>query len=362
MKITDVSVQVVDAGVTMLFAERLIMNLANVIARIKTDDGIEGVAGSSTYLGAHAVAAALAELKPLLIGEDPLYRERIWQRLDEVSILVVPSHSLALIDCALWDLGGKAAGLPVYKLLGAQRDSLPAYVSSLTYKTLADFQHEAEDWLERGFRAIKLHVWGDADRDIELCRAIRKQVGPGIALMVDAVGSYSLDDALRVGRKLDELGFEWFEMPLRDQHIAAYRTLADALDVAVTSGEVHTRTFQESANYLTSGAWDIVRIDAAISGGITATKKTATLAEALGRRCEIHSFGYTLTQAANLQVMGAVANCKYFEFPMPVGGYGAGMVDEIDLQPDGTVRVPTKPGLGVEVDWEKMDAMTVARF
>src|SRR5207237_959651 len=214
-----------------------------------------------------------------------LYRERIWQRLDEVSILVVPSHSLALIDCALWDLGGKAAGLPVYKLLGAQRDSLPAYVSSLTYKTLADFQHEAEDWLERGFRAIKLHVWGDADRDIELCRAIRKQVGPGIALMVDAVGSYSLDDALRVGRKL----------------------------------------------------------------------------EALGRRCEIHSFGYTLTQAANLQVMGAVANCKYFEFPMPVGGYGAGMVDEIDLQPDGTVLVPTKPGLGVDVDWEKMDAMTVAR-
>src|SRR5438132_13555535 len=130
MKITDVSVQVVDAGVTMLFAERLIMNLANVVARIKTDDGIEGVAGSSTYLGAHAVAAALAELKPLLIGEDPLYRERIRQRPDEVSILVVPSHSLALIDCALLDLGGKAAGLPVYKLLGAHRDSLPAYVSS----------------------------------------------------------------------------------------------------------------------------------------------------------------------------------------------------------------------------------------
>src|SRR5881398_4068367 len=90
MKITDVSVQVVDAGVTMLFAERLIMNLANVIVRVRTDDGVEGVAGSSTYLGARAVAAALAELKPLIIGEDPLYRERIWQRLNEVSILIVP--------------------------------------------------------------------------------------------------------------------------------------------------------------------------------------------------------------------------------------------------------------------------------
>src|SRR5204863_77584 len=185
MKITGVSVQVVDAGVTMVFADRLIMNLANVIVRVQTDDGIEGVAGSSTYLGARAVAAAL-----------------------------------------------------------------------------------------------------------------------------------------------DELGYEWFEMPLRDQHIQAYKALADALDIAVTSGEVHTRTYQEAANYLTCGAWDMVRIDAVISGGITATKKTAALAEALGVRCEIHSFGYTLTQAANLQVMGAVSNCRYFEYPMPMGGYGAVLVDE----------------------------------
>ena len=362
MKITDVSVQVVDAGVTMLFAERLIMNLANVIVRVKTDEDVEGVAGTSTYLGAHAVASALAELKPLLVGEDPLYRERIWQRLDEVGILMVPAHSLAVVDCALWDLAGQKSGLPVYKLLGAQRDRLPAYASSLTYATLAHFQREVDVWLERGFHAIKLHVWGDPTRDIELCRAVRKQVGPGVALMVDAVGSYTLDDAMRVGRVLDELGFEWFEMPLRDPHIEAYRRLAAALDVAITSGEVHTRTFQEAANYLTTGAWDVVRVDAAISGGITGTKKTASLAEALGLRCEIHSFGYTLAQAANLQVMGAVANCRYFEFPMPLGGYGAGMRDEIELQPDGTVCVPQKPGIGVEVDWERMDAMTVARF
>ena len=221
---------------------------------------------------------------------------------------------------------------------------------------------EIEAYLKSGFRAVKLHVWGDPERDIELCTAIRKQVGPRIPLMVDAVGSYSLNDALRVGRKLDELGYEWFEMPLRDSHIAAYRTLADALDIAVTSGEVHTRTFEEASNYLTTGAWDILRIDALISGGITATKKAASLAEALGLRCEIHSFGYTLNQAANLQVIGSVANSRYFECPMPLGEYGAGMLDVIKLEPDGTVCVPSKPGLGVEVDWEKMDAMTVARF
>src|SRR2546430_17519135 len=151
-------------------------------------------------------------------------------------------------------------------------------------------------------------------------------------------------------------------MPLRDSHIAAYKTLADALDIAVASGEVHTRTFQEAANYLRRGAWDIVRIDAAISGGITATKKAASLAEGLGLRCEIHSFGHTLAQAANLQVMGAVANCKYFEFPMPIGGYGAGMRDQIDLEPDGAVFVPPKTGLGGEGDWERMDAVDAVRL
>ena len=362
MKITDVSVQVVDAGKTMIFAERLIMNLANVVVRIKTDEGIEGVAGASTYLGATGVAASVAEMKPLLIGEDPFYREKIWQRLNEVSILMVPPHSIAVIDCALWDLAGRHAGLPVYKLLGAQRDRVTAYASSLTYPTLMEFQREIDAYLDSGFKAVKLHVWGDPDRDIELCTAIRKQVGPGIALMVDAVGSYSLNDALRVGRVLERLGYEWFEMPLRDSHIAAYKTLADALDIAVTSGEVHTRTFDEAANYLTTGAWDIVRIDALISGGITATKKASALAEGLGLRCEIHSFGYTLNQAANLQVIGSVANSRYFECPMPVGAYGAGMLDVIDLESDGTVCIPSQPGLGVEVDWEKMDAMTVARF
>ena len=151
-------------------------------------------------------------------------------------------------------------------------------------------------------------------------------------------------------------------MPLRDQHVQAYRTLAAALDIPVTSGEVHTYGFQEAANYVGQGAWDIVRIDAGISGGITSVRKAAALAEAFGLRCEIHSHGYTLAQAANLQVMGSISNCRYFEYPMPIGAFDAGMRDVIALQPDGTVCVPAKPGLGVEVDWERMDALTVARF
>lgn len=362
MRITEVAVQVVEPGMQTVVAERLILNLSNVVVRVRTDEGVEGVAGSTTYLGAHAAASAIAELRPLLVGEDPLYRERLWNRLNEVSTIVLPPHALAAIDCALWDLAGRAAGLPVYKLIGAQRDTVPAYASTLTYGSLEEFEREVAAALERGFRAVKLHVWGDPDRDLELISRIRRLAGPGIALMIDAVGSYDVPAALRVGRRLEALGYEWFEMPIRDQHIHGYRELAAALDIPVTSGEVNTYTFTESANYIAARAWDIVRVDAGISGGITGARKTAALAEAFGMRCEIHSFGYALAQAANLQVMGAVKNCRFFEYPMPFGGYDQGMLDRIELDAAGEVPVPQKPGIGLDVDWERMDAMTTARY
>jgi len=362
MRITGVEVQVVEPGMNTVVAERLILNLSNVVVRIQTDEGVEGVAGSTTYLGAHAVASAVAELKPLLIGEDPLYRERLWTRLNQVSTIVLPPHSLAVIDCALWDLGARAAGLPVYKLLGAQRDSVRAYASTLTYADFATFEKEVAVALERGFKAVKLHVWGDPERDIKLVGRIRTLAGPDIALMIDAVGSYDVPSAIRVGRRLEELGYEWFEMPIRDQHIQGYAVLAAALDIPVTSGEVNTYTFTEAANYIAARAWDIVRVDAGISGGITGTRKTAALAEAFGMRCEIHSFGYALAQAANLHVMCAVNNCRYFEFPMPLNGYDQGMREAITLNAQGEVSAPQEPGLGLDVDWERMDAMTTARY
>jgi len=362
MRITAVDVQVVEPGMKTIIAERLILNLSNVVVRLRTDEGLEGVGGSTTYLGAHAAATAIAELRPLLVGEDPLYRERLWNRLNEVSTIVLPPHSLAVLDCALWDLAGKAAGLPVYKLIGAQRDSLRAYASTLTYEDVPAFEREVAIALERGFRAVKLHVWGDPERDMELATSIRRLAGPHVALMIDAVGSYDVPAALRVGRHLEELGYEWFEMPIRDQFVHGYEVLAAALDIPITSGEVNIYTFQEAGNYIARKAWDIVRVDAGISGGITGTRKTAALAEAFGMRCEIHSFGYALAQAANLQVMGAVKNCRYFEYPMPLNCYDQGMLDRIVVDSEGDVSVPQKPGIGLDVDWEQMDAMTTARY
>jgi L-alanine-DL-glutamate epimerase-like enolase superfamily enzyme len=361
MKITAMNIQLVAPAQAFPIAAHLQLNPVNVVIRLQTDARIEGVASTSVYQSARSVGDAIADLRTILIDEDPLDRERIWQRMYDMSIVLLPPQAIAVVDCALWDIAGKAADLPIHRLLGTYRESLPAYASTLTYDTVDEFKREVEACLRHGFRAIKLHVWGDPRRDIKLCREVRMQVGDDVDLMVDAAGAYDVWDAVRVGRVLEDLNYKWFEMPVRDQNIDGYVLLTEKLDIPITSGEFLTYGFHDATEYITRRAWSILRIDAGVSGGITAAKKAAVLAEAFGLGCELHSWGFTLNQAANLHVMASSRNCRYFEFPMPIKGlYDYGMRDVIEIDSRGEVHVPSKPGLGVDVDWEKMAAATVA--
>lgn len=362
MKITQVDIMVADAGHSAPMAEGIELHPTNVIVRLCTNEGIEGIGAATANLGGRGVAISISELRPMLLGEDPAYRERIWQKLLGLSIAMIPPQALAAIDCALWDLAGKRTGLPVHQLMGAHRDRVPCYVSTPTYGSVEEFLTAMDESIERGFRAFKLHGWGDPTRDADLCGAVREHVGSEVALMLDAVGAYDVPGAMRVGRVLEELDFEWFEMPIRDQSMLAYQQLAAALDIPITSGEVHYYSFQEAANYLASKSWDFARIDAAISGGITGAKKAAALAEGFGVRCELHSFGYTLALAANLQVAGAIANCRYFEVPLPLNAYDGGMEQGIHIDDSGHAHVPQGPGLGVTVDWPAMERMVIASY
>lgn len=352
MKIVGIDIELLDLEMSTVLSGHLLLEQSCVVVRVRTDDGLAGVGVGTAGLAGGAVAAAAEALAPVIIGEDPLWRERIWQRLMEVSIVVLPPQAIAAIDCALWDLAGRAAGLSVQMLLGACRDRVPAYASTLTYDTTDEYLAVIDECLARGLKAVKLHGWGDATRDIELCRSVRDHVGPHVALMLDALGAYDIPTALRVGRVLETLDFEWFEMPIRDQSIHGYRELARALDIAVTSGECHTYGFQEASNYLSRSAWDIVRIDAAISGGVTGARKLAAFAEGFGVRCELHSYGHVLAQAANLQVIGSINNCKYFELPLPWDSYGQAALGAIHLDDRGNALIPQGPGLGIDLDWE----------
>lgn len=360
MKIESFDVRVVHPeGLGFQIGTHLWVDQMMVLLRVRTDDGAEGVAGTTTYGPGKSVAYALSEIVgPSLVGQDPFERERLWQDWFRLAKLYLAPQAIAVADCALWDLAGKILSTPVHRLLGTMRTSLTAYASTLTYPDVGQFVDAVGPFLDAGFRAIKLHIYGDAKRDIELCTRMRELAGDDVALMVDAAGHYDLTDALRVGRVLEELGYEWFEMPIEDPFVEGYAALARDLDIPVTTGEVTMTTFHDAATALARGAWDIVRIDTGNSGGITGARKAAALAEGFARRCELHSWGFVVNQLSNLHVMCAVSNCRYFEMPAPVGLFDFGL-QGLPLEADGTVRVPDAPGLGQVFDDEAIAAATI---
>ncbi|MGH6913361.1 MAG: enolase C-terminal domain-like protein, partial [Geminicoccales bacterium] len=177
-------------------------------------------------------------VRPRLVGEDPARIAMLWHRLYRLqrgSGGMLPERTLSAVEAALWDLAGKAAGQPVWKLLGGERDRVPAYASTMCgddleggLATPEDYGAFARTLAARGYRAIKLHSWmppvvetPDPRRDLAACRAVRDAVGPDIALMLDSYHWYDRDQALWLGRGLEELGFAWFEEPMDEYSISS---------------------------------------------------------------------------------------------------------------------------------------------
>jgi L-alanine-DL-glutamate epimerase-like enolase superfamily enzyme len=173
--------------------------------------------------------------------------------------------------------------------------------------------------------------------------------------MMDAMGIYDRRKALSLGRVLDELQFRWFEDPLPDGDIAGWVSLAQSLDTPVAGVDSVRFTVKDYALPITSGAFDIVRMDGA-RHGISQLTQLAGIADAFGLKCEGHSFGTALGQAANLQVALAVPNSDFCELPVPLGGLDFGVIEGLRLDEEGYVLAPTGPGLGLEVDVERIVA------
>ena len=245
MKIVDVKVQCYSYPMPPMHAGRFGSVQEATIVRIRTDDGLEGYGtaraqgGSSGRVIADAV---LASARPRLLGEDPFQREKLWQKLwalDRGSFMQI--FVTSAVDVALWDLAGKALNAPVWKLLGGYREQLPAYASSAHLSREELYIEEALASRAKGYGAYKIHPFGEADRDIALCRAVRDAVGPEMALMLDPVGVYDHHQAMRVGRELEKLNFYWFEEPLIDYDLRGYAELCRDLDIPVVVGETVAR-------------------------------------------------------------------------------------------------------------------------
>jgi L-alanine-DL-glutamate epimerase-like enolase superfamily enzyme len=330
------------------------------ILRLYTDDGVDGVAGvwnAASYDYDRFTAESLRHLLPILIGRDPRDHAALMFDL-RPRVFPLPPGAMGLIDIALLDIAGKLAGQPIYKLLGGAVDRIASYASTPMYADIPAYMDKVEAFLEQGFRAVKFHTWCIAKDDLALAHEARRRF-PDVTFMLDAENNYVLEDALTVAQVLNELDFEWFEAPLHDSDMDGYRRLTKSADIPIVPSGNWVQDLSLFEECLRTGAWSRSRTDITIMGGITPALAAMRASRRAGMRCELMSWGYTLAQAANLHVMLAAGNCSYFEQSLPHDLFEYGMHDVIRTDAEGMVTGPSKPGLGVAVDWEAMAARTV---
>ena len=333
--------------------------VTNTIARITTRGGMEGVAGAMSvneFCFSSAVAETMRPMVPHLIGASALDRESLWYRLRPFDLPLAPQAN-AILDIALWDLAAKHAGLPLYRMLGGPRSKILAYASTPLLHTAEAYVDYVAELKERGFTAAKFHCWCEVDKDMAMARAVSKRFGDsGMHFMLDVEQRYTREDALRAGRELGELGYRWFEAPLPDFDFAGYRELKRSVDVPILANGNWILDARLIEAFIDMDCWTDVRVDTTVAGGVTPMRKIMAVAEARSMNVEIQSWGYTLTQAANLQLMLAHRNCAYFEQPMPYEALEYGALDVIRTDAEGYVHAPDGPGLGIRTDWEAVEA------
>jgi L-alanine-DL-glutamate epimerase-like enolase superfamily enzyme len=331
------------------------------LLRIVTDQGIEGHAflGSSVYSADQDGPSLIKYLKPMILGQNALDRAFLYDRLLHRG-RVTTLRAIGAVDVALWDLAGKAAGMPIHALLGSYRKSVPAYASSAVLPGPRAYADEAVRFKEAGCTAYKIHPPSRPEEDVAVCAAVRKAVGDDYRLMLDATWSYRYDQALRVGRAIEALGFYWYEDPLADDDLFGCMRLREKLDIPLMATEYAPGGFTNYVPWIINRATDYLRGDVAVKGGITALIKTAHLAEAFGLNFEVHHGGNSLNNVANLHVIMAIRNCEYFEVLLPAGAQKYGLVEDIEVDREGLVHAPSAPGLGHQIDFELIERTKTA--
>ena len=338
------------------------------LASVVTRGGIEGnyTLGTRYWHPDWNNDGWLEYAKGVLAGKNALDRAAFTSQWDPPKRRRGQSSYASAIDNCLWDIAGKAVGLPVYQILGAYRHKVLAYASSQHLKTVDEFVASVEKCRAEGFRAYKIHPpefesrggGSDYRLDMQVCRAVRKTVGDDFLLLLDPVGVYSRQEALAVGRLLDELKFVAFEDPIPTKDIEGLVELCRALDVPVHIGEFIFSIY-DYAEYVRRGAMDVVRFIVDNVGGITGGMKVGALSECFGMECAPHNWGDTLDHAVHFHCELAMPNNVFFEMTVPQGVYDEPyMKDHIRVAQDGYVHAPTKPGLGYEIERNALDNLT----
>lgn len=329
-----------------------------VLVFVETDEEITGESFLWTF-GTERLDVLnrlVLSLKDELVGEDPHCTGRIWGKLwDQLRFFGdrgISVFGISAIDRACWDASAKAAGKPLYKLLGACRDEIPVYASGLwLHLTLEELANDAAAFLSQGYRAIKMRIGkGRIEEDLERVRAVRAVIGPEVDLMVDANQRFTVDHAVRLGRKLEELDIAWLEEPVPAYDLEGSAQVAAALDLPVAGGE---NIFPRYGfrDMLATRAADIWMPDMVCAGGVTEMMKVAHMAEAYGIAITPHIFA-----EESMHVVAAIPNGTYVE---RIDWFTDLYEERIEMR-NGQVVLPERPGFGFTFNRETIERYRIA--
>jgi len=377
MKLAEIRCYRLDAPLEQPFAysQAWFERRAALLVEAVADDGTSGW-GECFGPMTRAMEGAIDFLRPALIVQDPFAIEALWQsmynRTRDHGQKGIAIEAISGVDIALWDLKGKALGLPVHRLLGGPiRTKLQAYATGF-YRTRAPDQlgmllAEAERHVADGFSAFKLKLGFGVDDDIKLCEAVRKKVGDRIAIMVDANHAYDAAAATRLARAIEPLDIGWFEEPVTPEDIEGYKQLKAATSIPMAGGEAEF-TRWGFRRLLTKRAIDVAQPDTCAVGGISECKKVADMAAAFGVRCIPHCWGTGIAVATALQVLAVMPNVPpglhptepLLEFDRSEHPYRMAILKAPIAPKGGWVDVPSGPGLGIEIDRKALERYRAA--
>ena len=351
-----------------------------LLVEVETDTGLLGL-GEAAHFGGPLVSTATVieqELRPHLLGQDPRETERLWELMHRRAYkharggIVIAA--ISGVDIALWDLRGKLAGMPLWRLLGGYRRRVPAYATGGFYaegKGVRELADEMRAYCRHGFRAVKLKVGRNsgiegsplramADRgvcevslaeDLARVRAVREAIGPDVRLMVDANGAWDVPTAVRMGRALEELDVYWFEEPVWPDDLAGSAEVAAKVAIPIAGYETCSYGTVSFRDYIAARAVHFVQPDVAWAGGLTETLKIAHLAQAANLPLAPHIHGSAVAVAAAAHLLGAVRNGSMAEMVFPAHPLMGDLAREpLVVDGAGEIDLGERPGLGIELD------------
>jgi D-galactarolactone cycloisomerase len=327
---------------------------------VHTDDGQVGIGSVYSHPGL-VYLIVRDQLDPLLRGEDATDVDRLWEMMYGLTRWYgrkgAAMSAIGGVDTALWDLRGKALGKPVWKLLGGERATCPAYASGLLWKDeVGDLADEAATYIDQGFRRVKMRLARSEEYDMAAVRAVRGAIGPDNDVIVDASMRYHPDLAHRMGRFFSEQGVFWYEEPFAPENIDAFVALRREVDIPLAAGE-NEFGLQGFRELIRAGAVDIVQPDVSRCGGISEVWKIAKLAQEHKMGFGTHSWSDAVAIVANAQIVSAMANGISVEIDQMNNPFVNDLLTEPLSVTDGILTLSDAPGLGIALDADVLERL-----